>query len=358
MNYVAGGVGKALIFAGTQLYGIANTLSDNTFDFTITAEDIRGGKKNVLLAQYFHDPNLAINLTNALFNFEDIALVIGSPVEQGGLSFKEEQVTAGAGGTLQATETPVATYGELIGWYKKPADINWTVGTFVGDTITVPGAQQNDVYCLKYFWTNADARSITIKADYEPSEVHLVIIQDLFSTERQSGTYVPGAKAGSLITDIPRFKLNGTENLAFAAGSTATTSLSGNAMAVVDDTNCEEGFIYGTMTEEIIGAKWQDNVIAIAVENGDVTLTQSGSETLLVRAVFGDNTPAQRMPNSAFTFAVEATPASTATGTQVGANTGVITAGSTDGECIISVNLTNYTDQVEPAYVKVTVSGS
>ena len=104
-------------------------------------------------------------------------------------------------------------------------------------------------------------------------------------------------------------------------------------------------------------AQGQDNVIAIAVENGDVTLAQSGSETLLVRAVFGDNTPAQRMPNSAFTFAVENNPSSTATGTTVGANTGVITAATTPGTCIISVNLTGYTAKVEPAYVMVTVTG-
>lgn len=352
MNYVAGGVGKALIFVGTQLYGIANTLSDNTFDFTITAEDIRGGKKNVLLAQYFHDPNLAINLTNALFNFDDIALVLGSPIEQGGLSFKEEQVTAGTGGTLQATETPVATYGELIGWYKKPTDTTWTVGTFTGSTITVPGAQQNDVYCLKYFWTNADARSIAIKADYEPSEVHLVIIQDLFSTERQSGTYVPGAKAGSLITDVPRFKLNGTENLAFAAGSTATTSLSGNALAVVDDTSCEEGFIYGTMTEEIDGAVWQDNVVALAVENSEISLTTGGSEALIVRAVYGGTTPSQRQDNSNFTFTLQGDGATYAA---VAPTTGIVTPVA-DGTAYIEVTLTGYAN-VPPAYAEVTVSG-
>ena len=153
-------------------------------------------------------------------------------------------------------------------------------------------------------------------------------------------------------------RTQGTGDLTLAAASAATVPLTGTALAVTSSDTCEDTPYYATMTEEIFGAVWQDNVIAIAVENGDVTLAQSGSETLLVRAVFGDNTPAQRMPNSAFTFAVEATPASTATGTQVGANTGVITAGSTDGECIISVNLTNYTDQVEPAYVKVVVSGS
>lgn len=352
MNYVAGGVGKALIFLGSQLYGVANTLSDNTFDFTITGEDIRGGKKNVLLAQYFHDPNLAINLTNALFNFEDIALVIGSPVEQGGLSFKEEQVIAGTGGTLKATEAPVPTYGEVIGWYKKPSDATWTVGTFSGDTIAVPDAQENDVYCLKYFWNNADARSITIKADYEPSEVHLVIIQDLFSTERQSGTYQPGAKAGSLITDIPRFKLNGTENLAFAAGSTATTALSGNALAVVDDTSCDEGFIYGTMTEEIIGAKWQDNVVALAIENAEIALTTGQTEALIVRAVYGGTTPSQRQDNENFTFTVQDGGTSFAS---VAAETGVVTPVA-NGTAYIEVTLTDY-DAVPPAYAEVTVSG-
>ena len=63
------------------------------------------------------------------------------------------------------------------------------------------------------------------------------------------------------------------------------------------------------------------------------------------------------MPNSAFTFAVETTPAATATDTTVGANTGLITAGSVAGDCVISVNLTGYTGQVEPAYVVVTVTG-
>lgn len=64
------------------------------------------------------------------------------------------------------------------------------------------------------------------------------------------------------------------------------------------------------------------------------------------------------MPNSAFTFAVEPTPTPTASDTTVGENTGVIQAGATEGTCVISVNLTGYTDQVEPAYVLVTVANA
>ena len=348
-NYIAGGVGKALMFLGDELYGVAKTLSDNTFDFTITAEDIRGGKKNVLLGQYFHDSNLSINLTNALFNFEDIALAIGSPIEHGGLSVKEEQVTAGEG-TLTATSTPIAVGGKILGWYKKPSDKVWKVGTFEGKEMSVPGAKSPETYCLKYFWNNENARSVKIRADYEPSELHLVIIQDLFTTDVKGGDVKPGEKAGSLITDIPRFKLDGALNLGFAAGSTATTSISGNALAAEEGDNCEENFIYGTMTEEISNAKWQDDVVAIAVENSEIELGNSDTETLIVRVIYGNGGTAQRKDNSNFTFTSDAPETAS-----VGENDGVVTGGSSPAETHISVALTGHMD-VDPAYVKVTVS--
>lgn len=109
------------------------------------------------------------------------------------------------------------------------------------------------------------------------------------------------------------------------------------------------------MTEEIYGSKWQDDVIAIAVENGDVDIAQSGSETLAVRVIFGGSMASQRKDNSNFTFAVEDAPASTAAGTTVGASTGVITASTTPGSCVVSVTLKDAPAGVEPAYVLVTV---
>ena len=151
-------------------------------------------------------------------------------------------------------------------------------------------------------------------------------------------------------------RTQGSGDLTLAAASAATVPLTGTALAVMSTDTCEDEPYYATMTEEIYGAVWQENVVAIAVENGDVSLTDGNTETLIVRAVFGNNQPAQRMPNSAFTFAIEPAPASTATDTTVGQNTGVITAGSVAGSCVISVNLTDYTEQVEPAYVKVTVT--
>lgn len=142
--------------------------------------------------------------------------------------------------------------------------------------------------------------------------------------------------------------------MAWAAASAATVSLSGKALAYADTETCEVDPVYGTMTQEIFGADWRDDVVALACENADLDLAQSGTETLIVRAVFSGAVASQRKDNSNFTFAIVDAPASTATGTTVGANTGVVTAGSTDGTAVISITLTGRPN-VPPAYATVTV---
>lgn len=65
-NHFLAGVGNALIFKGNELIGVAKTLTESTFDFAITAEDIRGGKGNGLLGRYFHDSSLTATLTDVI----------------------------------------------------------------------------------------------------------------------------------------------------------------------------------------------------------------------------------------------------------------------------------------------------
>ena len=358
-NYVAGGAGRALLFLGEQLYAVGNTLNSNAIHFSITAEDIRGGRKNVLLAQYFHDPGMSLDLVNVLFNFDELALATGNIIEQGGLSFKEESTTITANGAATLTETPVAPVGmegKILVWYKKPTDSDWKDVIYTtGTTVIIPGATQGDTYCLKYFWNNENARSMTLQAAYEPAEVQLVLMQDLYPVEVQKGTTTPGAKAGNLITICPRYKLNGTTDLDFSAGSVVGTSLSGNILAVGDETSCEGEQIFGYMTQEIFSEKWQDNVVALAIENADLDMNQNDTETLIVRAVYGKGMASQRKDNSNFNFAVASSPVATATGVTVGSNTGVVSAGGTDGVAVIEVTLTGASN-VPPAYATVNVT--
>lgn len=122
---------------------------------------------------------------------------------------------------------------------------------------------------------------------------------------------------------------------------------------MLDGTTCEDDPYYGTMTEEIYGAKWQDNVVALAVENSDMDLETSGTETLIVRAVFGKGMASQRKDNSNFTFTKVTSPAATATDVSV-STAGVVSAGTVAGVAVIEVALTGASN-VDPAYVTVTV---
>lgn len=347
------GVGRALLFKGNDLIGVAKTLTESTFDFSITAEDVRGGQGNGLLGRYFHDSNMQVTLVDAMFDLQYMALSLGVNLESGGLSVKEEELAVGVDGTVTASETPVAFSGSMIGWYKKPSDTEWSIGTFTGSKMAVSGGSQNDTYCVKYFYINENARSITIKSQYVPAELHVVIMNDLYSGD--VGSQSDATRYGRLITDIPRLQMDGNQTLNLAATSAATINLTGSALAVLSGDTCEEDPYYGTMTEEIYGAKWQDDVVALAVENSDIELAKSASETLIVRAVFGAGMASQRKDNSNFTFSVVNSPASTATGTAVDSK-GVVKAGTQAGVAVVQVMLTDAPD-VDPAFVTVTVTG-
>lgn len=306
-----------------------------------------------MLGRYFHDSNMQVTLVDAMFDLQYMALSLGVNLESGGLSVKEEELTVGVDGTVTVSETPVAFSGSMIGWYKKPSDTEWSIGTFTGSKMTVSGGSQNDAYCVKYFYINENARSITIKSQYVPAELHVVIMNDLYAGD--VGSQSDATRYGRLITDIPRLQMDGNQTLSLAASSAATINLTGSALAVLSGDTCEEDPYYGTMTEEIYGAKWQDDVVALAVENSDIELAKSASETLIVRAVFGAGMASQRKDNSNFTFSVVSTPASTATGTTVDTK-GVVKAGTQAGVAVVQVVLTDEPN-VAPAFVTVTVTG-
>ena len=354
-NIFTAGPARALFFYGQQLMGVGKTLSETVFDSSITGEEVRGGPGNLLYGKYFHDSNLNIQITDAMFNLQYVAASLGVDVNQGGVTLYESAKageTVGASGKITLTETAVAFDGAILAWYKKPADDDWTVATVSENAITIPGANTGDHYCVKYFYQNMNAKSITIKAQYVPKTLHLVLINDLYSGD-VANVAASTSKYGRLITDIPQYQLDGSQNLSWSATSTATVSLNGSALAIDDGTSCEEDPIYGTMTQEIFGAKWQDDVKAVAIGNADIDLAKSASETLQVYAVFGGGVASRMMDNSNFNFTVE----SGGTSASVNAS-GVVTATTTAGTAVISVTLKDAageaTDKV--GYANVTVA--
>lgn len=213
-NQFLAGVGRALLFDGDNLIGVAKTLTESTFNFSISNEEIRGGQGNALFGKYFHDSNLAITLVDAMFKLEYLAANLGVDINMGGLSVYESPAageTISSGGVITLTNVPTLLNGSLLAWYKKPSDANWNVVTIdtAGSTytITIPNATSSDSYCIKYFYQNENARSITINTQYVPKTLHLVIMNDLFSGD--SSDIGSATRYGRIITDIPSFQLDG-----------------------------------------------------------------------------------------------------------------------------------------------------
>lgn len=353
-NQFLAGVGRALLFDGDNLIGVAKTLTESTFNFSISNEEIRGGQGNALFGKYFHDSNLAVTLTDAMFKLEYLAANLGVDISMGGLSVYESSASGEvvrADGSILLTETPTLINGSLLAWYKKPSDANWSVTTATlsgTDYVIRPaGAVANDNFCIKYFYQNENARSIIINTQYVPKTIHLVIMNDLFSGD--TADVGSATRYGRIITDIPSFQLDGSQDLNLTATSAATISLTGNALGVSSEISCEESTYYGTMTEEIFGSSWVDNVIALAIENSDMELTQGATESIINRVVFGGSVASQRKDNSNFTFAVESGTSATVD------EDGVVTASSSaTGDTVISVTLTEKPEIV--AYMTVSVS--
>ena len=59
------------------------------------------------------------------------------------------------------------------------------------------------------------------------------------------------------------------------------------------------------MTEEIFGAKWQNEVKAIAFEDADIALKANGTQALVCYVLFDGNKAPKIVDNANFTFAVE-----------------------------------------------------
>lgn len=345
-------VGHALIFKGNDFVGAASTLTENTFSFSATPNEVRGGKSNPLLGRWFSDSTLNVTLTNATFKLEYLAWTLGTTIEQGGTSIYESGAageTVQTAGHITLTNTPASFNGTMIGWYKKPADSTWSIGTItkVGTEydMAIAGAQVNDVYCIKYPYMDPNARMMTIPADFNPDELHVVIINDEYNADVNVDS--SASVIGRLITDIPRLGLDPSQDLTLNATSSAPTQLSGTAFRYTTGNSCGDDAIYGTMTEQVFGETWADNVIALAVENAEMELAAAATETAIVRVVYGNGAASQRKDNSNFTFTKVSGDASVD-------NKGVVTAGS--AASVISVALTGHAN-VEPAYIYVTPAG-
>ena len=267
------GVGTAEIFkvgkdGQENLFSTAKTLTESGITIGVSAEDVRAGAGAKLYGKYFHTSTFDLKMTDAMFKLEYIAANVGSEIDIGGDVFINEQLTSDAQKQITLTKTAVsmACAGTIYAYAKKPTDDFYKTYVVTGNKITVDEASTE--YCVKYLYTNEDAKELVVSANFIPDTLRVYLTMNLFSGDDKNPQ--TGTKIGTLTVMVPRFLLNGTQDLSMSMTGASTTSFEGSALAAEDcgTGNCDSDGIYAKIIEVIDGFKWKEKVTDIIVDGG------------------------------------------------------------------------------------------
>ena len=282
-----------------NLLFVGKTLLDSSIETTLSNTDVRAGKGNQLQYIYYHTAEMNITINEAQFSLEFLALNTGSSIETGADIWTEESVAVTNGAGVVTKGTPLAIQTQTIyGWVTKEDGTVERV-TFNGTGFTLTDSSYNGTVCVRYYTSDAAARKVTVYADMLPSTIRLVMVGTLASSDSTTN------QIGTVQIEVPRASMTGAFTLSMTPDSVAQTPLSVRALSSTVNTGGCDGNrpIYATITEKINGAKWYDNVIALAIEGGDFTMTNGTSKQLQVYAIKNDGSAAFLAPVNGITFA-------------------------------------------------------
>ena len=337
---------RALVQNTGEVIFTSQTLTDATNKVSVTGEDIRGGAGNKLLGRYFHDSDLKVTITDALFSLERIATVVGTSVTIGGEAVTRETITTTTANTITVSQTPVTWQNVgTIGWYSTDGGNTSNLITFTGKTATVSGLASGTTVCVTYIAENDAMKTFIVPATIIPSEVTLEITSNVFKADSGTG-YSQASKVGNLIITIPRFQFDGSIDLSLTSKGASNTALNGSALAYNSGAGCDSVGQYAKIDLVIDNAAWDDTLTALAVVGSNITLAKNATTTLQVQGLYqGGITGIVNNANLTFT--------SGTTSVATVSNAGVVTAVATGTSIITIVDTTN---NAIVTYAQVTVS--
>ncbi len=293
-----------------NLLFVGKTLLDSSIETTLSNTDVRAGKGNQLQYIYYHTAEMNITINEAQFSLEFLALNTGSSIETGANIWTEESVTVSNGAGVVTKGTPLAIQTQTIyGWVTKEDGTVERVA-FTGANFTLADSSYNGTVCVRYYTNDAAARKVTVYADMLPSTIRLVMVGTLASSDSTTN------QIGTVQIEVPRASMTGAFTLSMTPDAVAQTPLSVRALASTETAGGCDGNrpIYATITEKINGAKWYDNVIALAIKGGDFDLKSGDSKTLQVYAIKNDGSAAFLAPVGGLTFVSSETSKATVEG--------------------------------------------
>mgnify|MGYP004473499903 CR=1 FL=1 len=267
--YFLAGVGRATLLDGERLVATANTLIDSSITIRISFEDIRAGLRNKLYGRYAHTSTFDLKLTDAMFSLEYLAMNTGSDVELGGDAMKDEKLTVSDGKvTLTYKAVPMVGNTNVYAYVKKSdTDEGYqryaVTGTGVNE-VELDTSLNNTEVCVRYMYHNDIASKITISANFIPKTLTCILEANLYnggSCDVETSTL-----AGKVIIKVPRFMLNGSQELSMSASGVSNTSIEGSALAS-GCAGCDGDGVYAEIVQVLENKTAADMFASIVIED-------------------------------------------------------------------------------------------
>jgi hypothetical protein len=296
---------------------------DSSIDVTLGNTDIRGGRGNQLQSVYYHTAAMELKVTETQFNLDFLALTVGKTASSNTNVYAEETITLGAGGGGTVIGTPLAVATAVIyGWVTQ---VDGTVDkvTFTGSVFPTSTGTSGDVVCVRYYAANSSARYLTIDADILPKIVRVEMETLLISSESTT------SRIGVVQIIVPSAQLSGSFSLSMTSDGVSTTPLVLRALASQDLTTaaCSNVPVLAKVVEILDAANWYDNIVALSIQGGDITLTHPTTRQLVVWAIPSSGSAFQ-VPLTGTNITFSSTVVATAT---VSANSGLVTTVAING---------------------------
>ena len=296
-KYFLGSVGSAEAFrmvnGKPQMAFVAKTLTDSSISVTITKDELRGGTGAPVVTNFFHDPAVAITLTDILFKEGYVEAQLGTNFTANASAYQSETIKAKEAGKLELSKTPVDlgvlkcsdSASTIIAWYSEEGNDNYTaVSLSTSDasskTLSDSGIKADKTYCVRYLANDNNALEAIVKSDMIPHELALVITVPIFAGDACAAS--KGSKAGTLTFEVPRFQLDGGQEFTFNMSSNATMSLNGTAMVMTEGCDANSGKLF-RMIEVIEGR----TVEAIMIDESTAKVGAS-KDDVVVYALYSD----------------------------------------------------------------------
>ena len=267
-------MGNATLFDGERLVASANTLIDSGITIGLSFEDVRAGIGNKLYGRYAHTSTFDLKLTDAMFNLEYLAMNTGSDISLGGDVMVDEELTSTAK-KITLSKTAVAISGSKVYAYAKKSGTDNVYDKYAvaqDNTIEVP---VDGTYCIRYMYTNDLASKMVVKANFIPKTLTLILEANLYSGG--SCDIETSTLAGKVTIKVPRFMLNGSQELSLTASGVANTAIEGTALAS-GCAGCSGDGVYAEIIQVMANRTAENGFTGIVVEDAVRTGVKVGDK--------------------------------------------------------------------------------